>query len=184
MDSKYKSYKDIVALEVICKGYEELFSTQCSKNNLLVTPKVQVVDKSGIPYIGYDTQIYSGYDITPDAGYSLCTPGSDYAKFTEYAMCAPEMGYIQSYNCTPLQPYAELSQFGNCDQNENIAEIKKYKHRTDFSKRQRRKYSEMERNYDCDYTGCCKSYESISHLNTHRYKKDHGAKMSIYDFAE
>ena len=73
-----------------------------------------------------------------------------------------------------------------CNQSDDVEIINNqqqtYRHRTDFSKRQRRKHTEMERIYDCDFEGCDKAYESISHLNTHREKKKHGDKKSIYDF--
>ncbi len=54
--------------------------------------------------------------------------------------------------------------------------------RRDFTKRKRRKFDQMERIYDCDYLGCLKSYETISHLNTHRQLKNHGHSLSIDDF--
>ena len=49
-------------------------------------------------------------------------------------------------------------------------------------KRHRRKSEEIYRRYNCNFEGCLKSYEKISHLNTHRQRKCHGPNMSILFF--
>ena len=45
-------------------------------------------------------------------------------------------------------------------------------------KRQRRRAFQIYRIYKCDYEGCGKSYEKVSHLNTHRMLKGHGRNKS------
>ena len=49
-------------------------------------------------------------------------------------------------------------------------------------KRPRRKAADMIRVYGCDFCGCYKSYEKLSHLNTHRKGKNHGVNLSQSDF--
>lgn len=46
------------------------------------------------------------------------------------------------------------------------------------SKRHRRKYSEVQRTYHCDYPSCGKSYGTLNHLNTHIRIQSHGATKS------
>eukprot|EP00834_Sanchytrium_tribonematis_P008564 NODE_1048_length_2472_cov_0.942267.p1 type:complete len:153 gc:universal NODE_1048_length_2472_cov_0.942267:1723-1265(-) len=50
--------------------------------------------------------------------------------------------------------------------------------------RTRRKPQEMERMYACRQPGCYKAYESISHLNTHIRRKNHGKPLSKSDFGK
>ena len=163
MKSKYSNYRDIVGVDAICRGIDD-GSTQCT-----IQPSTSSNDYQPASQYnnGFKTQqqIYYDYNATSNVGYSQCSPEIPYVSYT------PAISSIV--------PYDVNTQFSQL-QNDNIPA--NYKHRSDFSKRQRRKHTEMERIYDCDFPGCDKAYESISHLNTHREKKNHGDKMSIYDF--
>ena len=50
------------------------------------------------------------------------------------------------------------------------------------SRRFRRKPKQVLRLFDCDFEGCDKSYGTISHLNTHRTRKNHGDARRKNDF--
>ena len=50
-------------------------------------------------------------------------------------------------------------------------------------KRRRRKHDQIDRKYSCDYPTCSKSYGTVTHLNTHRIQKGHGARLTKADFA-
>eukprot|EP00834_Sanchytrium_tribonematis_P005128 NODE_290_length_10614_cov_1.553590.p12 type:complete len:115 gc:universal NODE_290_length_10614_cov_1.553590:3103-3447(+) len=58
---------------------------------------------------------------------------------------------------------------------------------TNSLKRRRRRADQVNRVYTCGHIlgpgiTCTKSYEKISHLNTHRTKKNHGEKVGKNDF--
>ena len=44
--------------------------------------------------------------------------------------------------------------------------------------------SKVDRMYRCLFEGCTKAYGSISHLNTHRKRKEHGMPLSKHDFTK
>ncbi len=48
--------------------------------------------------------------------------------------------------------------------------------------RHRRKATDIQRQYECDFDNCNKSYERISHLNTHRKLLKHGPPKRSIDF--
>eukprot|EP00834_Sanchytrium_tribonematis_P006053 NODE_414_length_7911_cov_0.926011.p6 type:complete len:138 gc:universal NODE_414_length_7911_cov_0.926011:4241-3828(-) len=50
------------------------------------------------------------------------------------------------------------------------------------TKRIRRRPDEVQRMFYCIFSGCDKSYGTISHLNTHRRLKNHGPPMKMTDF--
>ena len=170
MNSKYSNFRDIVGVDEICRGIDDgstQFMVQSSTSNTSTNYQ------QATPYDnGFNTQqqihqqIQYGYNATPIIGFPQCSP-----ELTCNNVYTPINPSVVPYD-TNIQ-YSQL-------QNDNVPA--NYKHRSDFSKRQRRKHTEMERIYDCDYPDCDKAYESISHLNTHREKKNHGDKKSIYDF--
>eukprot|EP00835_Amoeboradix_gromovi_P002163 NODE_116_length_19003_cov_0.233707.p8 type:complete len:245 gc:universal NODE_116_length_19003_cov_0.233707:6295-7029(+) len=51
-------------------------------------------------------------------------------------------------------------------------------------RRRRRKHNQIVRKYECDYPDCTKSYGTVTHLNTHRTQKNHGARLTKQDFNE
>ncbi|KAI8980308.1 hypothetical protein BDB01DRAFT_690173, partial [Pilobolus umbonatus] len=51
-------------------------------------------------------------------------------------------------------------------------------------KRQRRKYHEVERLYQCNYQNCNKAYGTLNHLNAHISMQQHGPKRQPSEFKE
>lgn len=45
-------------------------------------------------------------------------------------------------------------------------------------KRPRRRYDEIERNYECNFPGCNKAYGTLNHLNAHVHMQRHGNKRT------
>ncbi|KAH9038291.1 hypothetical protein EDB84DRAFT_1397510 [Lactarius hengduanensis] len=51
-------------------------------------------------------------------------------------------------------------------------------------KRPRRRSDEIERIYNCSWTGCTKSYGTLNHLNAHIVMERHGSKRTSAEFQE
>ncbi|KAH9070980.1 hypothetical protein EDB83DRAFT_2182668, partial [Lactarius deliciosus] len=51
-------------------------------------------------------------------------------------------------------------------------------------KRPRGRYDEIERIYNCSWTGCTKSYGTLNHLNAHIVMERHGTKRTPAEFQE
>eukprot|EP00835_Amoeboradix_gromovi_P005075 NODE_444_length_8544_cov_0.465127.p4 type:complete len:198 gc:universal NODE_444_length_8544_cov_0.465127:5835-6428(+) len=191
--NRYAKYNDIVGIEAICRGVEgeayEPKTSNVQRNGILQSgvsrhtlpmenQQLSLAAPTNTQYFVNPTtgpnstinESANNMNYTPDVLYSSFAPASAYSNEAMDSLIPP----IQPL---PIPVPVPIQQVLTQD-----VMPQKYKHRTDFSKRQRRKHREMERIYDCDFDGCDKAYESISHLNTHREKKNHGEKKSIYDF--
>jgi Sec-independent protein translocase protein TatA len=51
-------------------------------------------------------------------------------------------------------------------------------------KRPRRKYDDVERHYECNFSGCTKSYGTLNHLNAHVTMQKHGPKRLASEFKD
>eukprot|EP00834_Sanchytrium_tribonematis_P002464 NODE_76_length_23837_cov_1.242396.p14 type:complete len:182 gc:universal NODE_76_length_23837_cov_1.242396:13755-13210(-) len=170
LNQMYSNYMDLAGLEIICNDIPENFEDAIVNSPC---PKPQEAEQQYQTTIISPNILYNNIDV-PNA---YPTPNiTDMNASPQYYYASPDTQYM-NFIPSPIYQYTDV-----VDLNMQQLQQPKYKHRTDFSKRHRRKFTEIERIYDCDFPGCDKSYESISHLNTHREKKKHGEKKSIYDF--
>ncbi len=88
----------------------------------------------------------------------------------------PTAANANSYLTVPNMYYSNSDSDAYASSDDSYSSAKK-------PKRRRRLSSQINRRYQCDFPGCQKSYEKVSHLNTHRLHKGHGQKLSKIELA-
>eukprot|EP00835_Amoeboradix_gromovi_P007125 NODE_1076_length_1433_cov_0.376312.p1 type:complete len:147 gc:universal NODE_1076_length_1433_cov_0.376312:928-1368(+) len=83
-----------------------------------------------------------------------------------------------------LKPKPQMSCRSNSSRYTNLNYYTKLPSAPERIGRARRRPDEMKRFYGCRQNGCAKAYESISHLNTHIRRKNHGKPLTKADFPE